>query len=96
VTKLRLNVMNSERETTESSRLESSDYATDTYYYRARYYDAANGRFVSEDPMGLGPFLDSVNLYAYVKNSATNYIDQFGLYKLKPESPSLGDRWIVF
>ena len=46
MTKLRLNVMNSESETTESSRVESSDYETDTYYYRARYYKLREGSSV--------------------------------------------------
>ena len=63
------------------------DSETTLYYMRARYFDPTTGRFVSEDPVGLGPFLDSVNLYAYVKNDATNYIDPFGLYKLKPGVP---------
>jgi len=28
------------------------DRETDQYYYRARYYDAAAGKFLSEDPVG--------------------------------------------
>ncbi len=45
------------------------------YYYRARYYDPEVGRFLSRDPLGLaaGP-----NLYAYVENSPTNYLDPSG------------------
>jgi RHS repeat-associated protein len=30
------------------------DEETGLYYCRARYYDAAIGRFISEDPMGFG------------------------------------------
>jgi RHS repeat-associated protein len=45
-------------------------------YYRARYYDAAVGRFVSVDPMGFGA--GDTNLYRYVFNSATNYTDPSG------------------
>jgi len=30
------------------------DQETGLYYYRARYYDATVGRFVSEDPLGFG------------------------------------------
>ncbi len=77
MTKLRLNVMNSERETTESSRVESSDNQTDTYYYRARYYDSLTGRFTSEDPVGFD--LGGMNFYAYVENNPTALVDPLGL-----------------
>ncbi len=63
------------------------DMETNLQFSRARYYDPSSGRFISEDPVGLGPFLDSVNLYAYVKNNTLNYIDPLGLYKLKPGVP---------
>lgn len=33
------------------------------YYYRARYYLAELGRFISRDPIGVR---DNVNLYGYV------------------------------
>ena len=36
---------------------------TGLYYYRARYYDPANGRFINEDPVG---FKAGQNFYAYV------------------------------
>jgi RHS repeat-associated protein len=52
------------------------DEETGLYYYRARYYDAATGRFISEDPMGFGA--GDSNLYRYVGNSATNYTDPTG------------------
>ncbi len=38
-------------------------------YYRARYYDPANGVFISVDPMGFGA--GDTNLYPYVGNSST-------------------------
>jgi len=47
------------------------------YFYRARYYDPALGRFISEDPIGFagsGP-----NLYSYAHNSPTNLVDPLGL-----------------
>jgi RHS repeat-associated protein len=52
------------------------DAETGLYYYRARYYDPAIGRFISEDPIGLaaGP-----NFYAYVSNQPTMLRDPFGL-----------------
>jgi RHS repeat-associated protein len=52
------------------------DEETGLDYYRARYYDSANGRFVSEDPLGFGA--GDGNLTRYVGNSPTNYIDFTG------------------
>jgi RHS repeat-associated protein len=46
------------------------------YYNRARYYDPAVGRFVSEDPLGLS---GGANFYAYVRNNPTNLTDPLGL-----------------
>ncbi|HKV40506.1 MAG TPA: RHS repeat-associated core domain-containing protein, partial [Blastocatellia bacterium] len=46
-------------------------------FYRARYYDPAIGRFISEDPLGLGG--GDSNYYAYVHNSPTNLVDPSGL-----------------
>lgn len=47
------------------------------YYYRARYFDQAIGRFISEDPKGFGA--GDVNFYAYVGNNPTNANDPSGL-----------------
>jgi RHS repeat-associated protein len=47
------------------------------YYYRARYYDAAIARFVSEDPIRF--YGGDANLQSYVGNSPTNFIDPSGL-----------------
>lgn len=47
------------------------------YYNRARYYDPAIARFVSEDPIGFDG--GEVNLYAYVANDPINLIDPSGL-----------------
>ncbi|MBE9136916.1 hypothetical protein IQ254_06825 [Nodosilinea sp. LEGE 07088] len=52
------------------------DEATGLMYYRARYYDPAVGRFLSEDPLGFGA--GDANLYRYVFNSPTNYADPSG------------------
>ncbi|WP_353928958.1 Ig-like domain-containing protein [Okeanomitos corallinicola TIOX110] len=46
------------------------------YYYRARYYDANTGRFLSEDPIGFAG--GDVNLYRYVFNSPVNLNDPSG------------------
>jgi RHS repeat-associated protein len=47
------------------------------YYYRARFYDPMEGRFISKDPIGFagGDF----NLYGYVSNNPENWIDPYGL-----------------
>jgi RHS repeat-associated protein len=52
------------------------DSETGTYYYRARYYDANVGRFISADPSG---FKGGVNSYDYVRNSPTDLVDSTGL-----------------
>jgi len=46
------------------------------YYYRARYYDPTQGRFISEDPIR---FRGGVNYYAYVKNDPVDAVDPMGL-----------------
>ena len=47
-------------------------------FYRARYYNPALGRFISEDPLGFagsGP-----NFYAYAGNDPISFSDPLGLY----------------
>lgn len=46
------------------------------YYYRARYYDPAAGRFLSEDPLG---FYAGTTFYPYASNRPTSLTDPFGL-----------------
>jgi RHS repeat-associated protein len=57
------------------------DSETGLYYYRARYYDAKIGRFISEDPIGFEG--GDVNLMAYVGNNPVNYTDPLGLWAVK-------------
>lgn len=52
------------------------DKETGLYYYRARYYDAMEGRFISKDPIGFRS--GTTNLYSYVGNNPIRYIDPWG------------------
>jgi len=62
------------------------------YYYRARWYDPAVGRFPSEDPIGFAG--GEANVYRYVGNNPINSTDPLGegVYSctrpLKPPVPS--------
>ena len=52
------------------------DKETGLHYYRARYYDPAEGRFISKDPIG---FDGGINIYTYTFNNPIRYTDPFGL-----------------
>jgi len=52
------------------------DAETGLYYYRARYYDVAVGRFISEDPIA---FTGGIDFYAYASNNPSNLFDPSGL-----------------
>ncbi len=54
------------------------DQVTASLYYRARWYDPSQGRFLSEDPAG---FQGGTNLYAYVLNNPISNTDASGLYR---------------
>lgn len=48
-------------------------------YNRARWYDATNGRWLSQDPIGFAA--GDANLYRYVRNGVTGATDPSGLFK---------------
>ena len=60
------------------------DPETGLYQDRARYYDPADGRFISDDPTGFAA--GDPNLYRYVGNAAPNATDPSGL---KPATPTM-------
>jgi RHS repeat-associated protein len=53
------------------------DSETEMQYNRARYYDAAIGRLISEDPIGFEG--GDANIYRYVANSPILATDPFGM-----------------
>lgn len=57
------------------------------YFMRARYYDPALGRFVSEDPIGLA---GGINPMAFVSGDPVNRSDPYGL---KECDPLIEGRW---
>jgi RHS repeat-associated protein len=52
------------------------DPESNNYYYRARYYSPALGRFLSQDPLGFDA--GDYNLYRYAFNNPTNLTDPSG------------------
>ncbi len=54
------------------------DSETENYYYRARYYNPAIGRFLQPDPIG---YNDGLNIYAYVHNNPVMNVDPSGMAK---------------
>src|SRR3569832_78346 len=51
------------------------DPETGLYYYRARYYSPALGRFLQTDPIG---YKDDIDWYTYVGNDPTDLTDPSG------------------
>jgi RHS repeat-associated protein len=53
------------------------DIETSLMLYRERYYNVLLGRFVTRDPINYED--DSCNIYRYIKNQSTSYVDSMGL-----------------
>ncbi|MEX1027918.1 MAG: RHS repeat-associated core domain-containing protein, partial [Candidatus Paceibacterota bacterium] len=58
------------------------------YHYRARMYDAAEGRFLGRDPIGFGG--GTVNLYEYVGSQPQKWVDPTGLQWTAGRNPPPG------
>ena len=56
------------------------DDLTGLVYYRARWYDPQQGRFMSQDPIA---HKGGMNLYSYVGNNPLTQVDPFGLRAIK-------------
>jgi RHS repeat-associated protein len=57
------------------------DLSAGIYYSRARYYDPALGRFMSQDPSGFAA--GDRNTYRYALGSPMDFADPSGLYSLR-------------
>jgi RHS repeat-associated protein len=55
---------------------ESRD-ASGLHYRRNRFYDAEQGRFTQEDPIGLA---GGINVYGFANGDPVSYSDPYGLY----------------
>jgi RHS repeat-associated protein/uncharacterized repeat protein (TIGR01451 family) len=62
------------------------DAGSSTYYFRARYYDPAIGRFISEDPLETEP-----NPYSYAENDPLRFRDPTGLMSLAEQNEVQGE-----
>lgn len=69
------------------------DVEVGLHYYRARYYDSRNARWMSDDPIGLA---DGPNQTTYVGNSPLRFVDPLGLAGKGPEKMEVTHKGEVF
>ncbi len=62
------------------------DGETGLYYFRARFYDPEQGRFLSRDPSG---YADGMGMYEYVAGNPLNYSDPTGMKFIIDRKPIL-------
>jgi RHS repeat-associated protein len=60
------------------------DWETGLYYYGHRYYNPSTGRWLSRDPM---EELGGLNLYGYVDNDPSDYVDTDGENRISSPNP---------
>jgi RHS repeat-associated protein len=60
--------------------------ASGLHYRRNRFYDAEQGRFTQEDPIGLA---GGINLYGYANGDPVSYSDPYGLCR-RPKGKGVG------
>ncbi len=68
------------------------DTESGLYYFRSRYLDPADGRFLTHDPMGL--WYDGLNLgngYTFAGNNPQTLVDPLGLESAKTRQARLND-----
>lgn len=58
--------------------------ATGLYYYRARYYSPAMGRFISQDPIGWAS--GQTNGFSYVNGNPLSEVDPYGQQMVESDS----------
>ncbi len=54
------------------------DWTTGLMSFRARWYHAETGRWLSKDPIGIS---GGLNLYAFCGNNPVNFVDPMGLFR---------------
>ena len=59
------------------------DWSTGLYYFRARWYNPKDGRWLSKDPIGIS---GGLNLYEAFGNNPVNFVDPSGLVDMNLDS----------
>ncbi len=78
------------------------DRETGLYYLQSRYYDAAVGRFINADDLGVLDYnnfenIVEYNLFAYCENNSVMLIDNYGYHAFTYENISMKryGKWLV-